>query len=435
MLKTIVTILLTVFCYSSFCQPYSRLIAVTTKASIQGGYALFDSTHYYYSKGKGGELKSEYIKSTALSTEFPDTGVHCDFMIYYKFKGAFSTEHTVTQEFDNLDRLVTTTHFEKGTTATIRMKYTYPPGKVSRIYQKWFPPQSIWYDNLVTSYQYNGGLLAGDSMLYYNYPGVPNPLYGMHVNQYHYNQQGLLDSQIVYFDFMNANYQLLTYMYNASGQLDSVYSHAGSPGNWMLTMKTFYDYDINQNLITKRIEELSAGIWAPYNRTIYTYDTSHNLLTAEQANGYAMAYKNVYKYYYTYNSYNQVTLFYMEEWDSNTSTWVDFITGMDPGPRRSYFYYELYYPSGIDEIRQDKISINVYPNPASSFITLEFSTQPSKSFTASIYDIQGRLYRQWNENSPGKYKRSIPVDNLPAGNYIIKLSGGIEDVQQFVITR
>lgn len=84
---------------------------------------------------------------------------------------------------------------------------------------------------------------------------------------------------------------------------------------------------------------------------------------------------------------------------------------------------EMSIPTGTEIIASKPVEFNVYPNPASSIIYLDFSLEENENIEVNIYDINGRLMHQLiNEQiTSGFYNRYFQIDNLglSPGIYLI----------------
>lgn len=67
----------------------------------------------------------------------------------------------------------------------------------------------------------------------------------------------------------------------------------------------------------------------------------------------------------------------------------------------------------------------VYPNPAQSFVNLDFAVRKNIDLSVRLIDVTGRVVKMenWGSFGAGEYKRSISLDNMSAGNYQIVISG------------
>jgi hypothetical protein len=89
--------------------------------------------------------------------------------------------------------------------------------------------------------------------------------------------------------------------------------------------------------------------------------------------------------------------------------------------------------AGLDEA-ENALSLNVYPNPASDVINVEF-TAVNGEYTVSLLDLQGRvIYTSAPNNAAGTQTTAVPVSNVASGSYIVKVTGnGVSNVQNVVI--
>lgn len=71
---------------------------------------------------------------------------------------------------------------------------------------------------------------------------------------------------------------------------------------------------------------------------------------------------------------------------------------------------------------QDAIILGIYPNPASQYITLQYSLQDDYTLTCSIYDqTQRKVLSQSLDGQTGLHQIRIPITQLSAGTYILQL--------------
>ncbi|HET8572330.1 MAG TPA: T9SS type A sorting domain-containing protein [Edaphocola sp.] len=79
------------------------------------------------------------------------------------------------------------------------------------------------------------------------------------------------------------------------------------------------------------------------------------------------------------------------------------------------------YELGLGRTFAKNKNILVYPNPASNTVTV--SSESDKVFSVQILDLTGRLLIQQNSQQE---QLSIPIENLPNGLYLLKVSSGNE---------
>ncbi|MBJ11366.1 MAG: hypothetical protein CMP66_07950, partial [Flavobacteriales bacterium] len=78
-------------------------------------------------------------------------------------------------------------------------------------------------------------------------------------------------------------------------------------------------------------------------------------------------------------------------------------------------YYEQ--PS-VDVEQNSSLDIKVYPNPASTIVTLELSSDMVKT-QFKLLDARGRVVRKGKVNN----KTTINIENLSSGMYIMEVVG------------
>ena len=69
-------------------------------------------------------------------------------------------------------------------------------------------------------------------------------------------------------------------------------------------------------------------------------------------------------------------------------------------------------------------SINCYPNPASSFVNIEFSIENDSKLDISLVDNLGKLvYNNSSLYNSGISRINLPLDNVSKGIYYIEVRG------------
>ncbi len=93
---------------------------------------------------------------------------------------------------------------------------------------------------------------------------------------------------------------------------------------------------------------------------------------------------------------------------------------------------------GIDELNLIGASLQVFPNPASNYINLEFNLEHSKQLTISVLNVLGQaIYNQGQGNyAEGKNNVQLNLSDIAAGIYFINVSDGINSIQKpLIITK
>ena len=105
---------------------------------------------------------------------------------------------------------------------------------------------------------------------------------------------------------------------------------------------------------------------------------------------------------------------------------------MFQGTGFEFEYYGIH--NGIDQFEDTEI--NVYPNPASSFVNVEVISDKAQQFNASMVDMMGKTVYvdQFNhDGGTGMYK--INVNNLAKGVYFLHLNSENGSTVQKIVIR
>ncbi len=88
--------------------------------------------------------------------------------------------------------------------------------------------------------------------------------------------------------------------------------------------------------------------------------------------------------------------------------------------------------SGIGE--NELVSLNVYPNPASTLVNVSFEAK-NADYAVKLVDLQGRVIANQNlSNLSGTQVISIPTSTVAKGSYIVSItSNGMTSTKSVVI--
>lgn len=84
----------------------------------------------------------------------------------------------------------------------------------------------------------------------------------------------------------------------------------------------------------------------------------------------------------------------------------------------SLYIFTLGTASAQSRLDQDKSTISIYPNPATTTLTVKFDN-PSKASSISIYSIIGN--EVMNKKLDGSQKTNFNVQGLKKGKYIVRV--------------
>lgn len=81
---------------------------------------------------------------------------------------------------------------------------------------------------------------------------------------------------------------------------------------------------------------------------------------------------------------------------------------------------------GLDELKELSY-FNVYPNPASNYVIVDFDVKNARMMTLSVSDVNGRvLYSEYVSAKEQNNKIRLNTENYPSGMYQVTLSAGTE---------
>ena len=86
------------------------------------------------------------------------------------------------------------------------------------------------------------------------------------------------------------------------------------------------------------------------------------------------------------------------------------------------------------EEESNLLSFACYPNPVKDHIEIELTFRKAIAVNAGIWDMQGRLVKQFPSETPNThYRETLDVQSLPQGYYVVKVSVGRETASEKII--
>jgi hypothetical protein len=144
---------------------------------------------------------------------------------------------------------------------------------------------------------------------------------------------------------------------------------------------------------------------------------------------------------HTYNSFGSyvVCLMALDNVNNCVSTFCDTITVdssgnfsrnfTKPGFTVNILSPVINYFTATNQVETSAMTINLFPNPANKVVNLAISSEEAINGTVSILDITGKVAYTSNLNvSAGEAQVSLPVDQLPSGVYLVRITS--ETTQQ-----
>lgn len=89
----------------------------------------------------------------------------------------------------------------------------------------------------------------------------------------------------------------------------------------------------------------------------------------------------------------------------------------------------------IDIERNENVGINIYPNPASSFVTIDLNIEDGSLYEAELYDITGRKVSNWAAKTilKGNSEISLDISDIPMGQYMLIITIGTKHNNQLLL--
>ncbi len=118
-------------------------------------------------------------------------------------------------------------------------------------------------------------------------------------------------------------------------------------------------------------------------------------------------------------------------YDINNDTYIDFIVGNYAGGVSMYYGHS---GVGIGEKNTEKLSFQLYPNPANTSLNLRLNNAPAGRKSVSILDLLGRELLQ---TDMAETYSTIDISALPQGTYFCRVEDkrGLSGVLRFVVQR
>ncbi|OSZ78174.1 hypothetical protein CAP35_07900 [Chitinophagaceae bacterium IBVUCB1] len=385
--------------------------------------ALIDSAIYYYNDNRGGYFTNDWLYNTfnlkTYTPEFLEMNLNCkhDSAIWYNYHpiiGTIYKHNKFIQQFDLLNNVIKYT--------TLQLSNTGAP-----VY------------TTIDSYLYSGNILLRGISEYYYYNGLgqldsAKYKYGL-PSKYHYNSSGNIDSIVSYSGTKVA--YVKRYVYNTNKQVVEIWDYDFSSFN-IVIYKTKYAYNtLGQPIeIIKEKYDPSSTTFLNYDKKLLTYNSANNLqheIIIEWKNN---AWDTFRRMTYQYNNLNLITIAESDFWDKAKQNWVYRIDTFEKGNTHRYnFYYSAHFPSSINK-QVENINLTLYPNPAADFISVRAQLSGKHPYTIQVTDMNGRVLKTWDEPAARTIQKQIPVAELPAGTYLLRLrTADAETTETFIISK
>ena len=436
--------LTTIFSFAQTGAPI-RELATTNYYPDSLGWYSFDSTYYLYSGSRGG--------FPIVSDGFWEYAGKFD-TSYYLSKGARLSDYHQSgrniETFDSHDIMLSSVSQAYDTAShswanEYQEIFTYDAhnNMLTHLSQTWNKASSAWQNQARNGNTYD----ASNNMLTDTLASwVSGTWQYTSLTQFTYDTHNNLTDQ-VQMTYLSGNWNnaaKYSYFLNAGFKPDSVVSYSPSGSGWAGSLKDVYTYDGVYNNLTDTSFLWSGTAYASRSLDIYTYSGSDQLsdehkiplgTTGWQNNYYiantydghhnqvrqvkqvwntvAMAYINSTSSDNSFNTDNKLDTMTLSGWKSSSSVWN--------ATYRSVNYYSP--TTAVKNVNQMAGDMHIYPSPANGNMNVDINWKTAQRATLAIYDMNGRLYRQWTDNPGLSYHSNIPTESMPAGNYILKVRG------------
>ncbi|MBW7913045.1 MAG: T9SS type A sorting domain-containing protein [Taibaiella sp.] len=421
------------------------------------GLVTWDSTVFHYSGNRKGYLENEHFFEAFGNDQSGTPGVP-----WIKFASNPTAPHLLPVDELQYDSLVRyQCHLVPSPMAHYRNKQEISNGHVTKYTnEEYVPATNKWEIRRINQFTYQNNLLKSRR---YGAGGGWTDTVGYH---YVVNSNNLVDSLTLTYN--SGNIIVYTYSYNSSNQVSEVNSFHTQPR----LDKTVFGYNAG-GLVTNSTTltyDFQNSAWDTLNAFDYSYNTGNRVIRQEyreiNAQGLELLYAidisydndnnrvedvihfDFYKHglntglvkvarkQYGYNSFGLISDYEVTHWNDSSQAWELGADSLFGPSQKVTLEYEAHWPQDVSTINTMKSGVTIFPSPASDFITAQAEEMPAGKLEAVIYDMHGRLLRRWADESNGVYLRTIPVQELPAGNYILQLNGKETNrSEKFVIYR
>ena len=100
----------------------------------------------------------------------------------------------------------------------------------------------------------------------------------------------------------------------------------------------------------------------------------------------------------------------------------------------NFGYFKLRDITGVEELNNNKIGVNVYPNPSpNGQYMIQYQAMPGKELDIDVYDASGR--KVYHNKSPANGKMMLNLSNFPAGEYNINIKSDNKESNKKLIKK
>ena len=386
-----------------------RLIAKAHSVYNDGGFVAVDSITYQYGSGRGGVPNPDQFENDEqilfdISTKFKFNANTWGYVNNQQREQYYTAGNSVNQLiYKDWDIAKGIWKYKE----RYRYEYDQATGKMERsVFEQWYG--RLWTNGFNSTLTYDASNQNVISMVGVTYKA-----------EFKYDNNNNLTEWRDYTrgtDGIWTSSEKKTYTYSGT-DVTSYTLAKWIDGVWRDTKRWEYTLDANGNVI-KEVEytwDNGTG-WLPYLQHEYSYDNNENK-TQDITYTWNLATSAFDKYKREEREYNAQSL----PVNIRTYTWKGQSWVNASGDYNINYYYQQYTPSSVP-VFVNNAEMAIYPIPARDIVNITLNWDSPAPFTVSILDMGGKTVYQQAEQATSSYKGTIPVGNLPAGNYAVLIN-------------
>lgn len=247
----------------------------------------------------------------------------------------------------------------------------------------------------------------------------------LYKQKYNYSADQLVNITSQYYTTEWENDAIEVYSYNSDGLVETTTYQYWTGSTWADTYRLISNYDEDGNLIEEINQDYAPG-WETEGRYVYNYNASGFLNEVK-----TQLYDGL-----DYLDYQKFAFVEFENGMPATNTisyWDGFVWNLS---LKATMEYEAYDDGtvAIDNPLFNK-NFNVYPNPASDVMSIEFTSNSGSIVSLIITNNAGEIVnRQTFKAVQGNNQITKSISELPAGMYHLSLiQNGVKETHSFII--
>lgn len=409
----------------SYAQSPAKLVGITHSVYADSAFMSVDSAWLGYSNGRGSDVKTtpEFYPSLDITP----TGNAGTFNYDTWYSGVYDTTHALmttglhTHMFDSASGKLMSNTFSIPDSAMMwmdqsRVNYQYDSATgniASQTSQDMVG--TTWVNDMMYSYTYDpaNNVTSITSTIWNGTSWDNNTKY-----VYYYNFLNKVTSSLIQTwngsSWQNSEHYIY-YSHDNNMTVDSVFYQVMVGPNWTTITKDVFANDANGDAIANW--HYNGGVPEYADSTIYNAMHSRTAQTHKLWDSTAAMFMNQKHYDWAYNAYNQPTTMQSSTWDSS-GFWI-----FNNSDMLTTYYYMLDTATKVAGVSNNAGNLNLYPVPAQNLLNIDMTWNKAQAFSVTVFDVQGRMLRHWNEAATTSYSKTIPVTDLAAGNYFLVIKG------------